>query len=306
MDGRWFRGCAAGMLIGMVGCLSPQVRSPAELVRDNEKNAAKMLKPGAATSVADAEPPRKDKKLKPETLVKLGALKDQAADDAERPQAERDAYRYQARQSYQMAIEQDPKHAQAYMALAGSYLKTGERDKAQATFTKALAMNPKEAGLWFEQGTIYARAKDWPAAVDSLRQATKLDPENKQFQKTLGMSLARCGHYDESYTVLHKCMSEEDARFVLARMSRHLKQTELCQKQLELAMKANPDYAPAREMLDEMSRGKTVNTAKFEEAVPPTPTPKAPEAPKLLPVLMGGIGAAPIAPVKIGFDGITD
>lgn len=301
MDGRWIRGCAAGVLVGMVGCTSPQVRSPAELLRDNEKYT-KALKPAQAES----EPIRKDRKLKPETLVKLGALKDQAAEDPERPQAERDAFRQQARQSYQRAIDQDPKYVRAYMAMAGSFLQSGDRESAQATFSKALSVNPQDAALWFDQGTLYARSKDWSAAVDSLTQATRLDPENKTYQKTLGFALARCGHFEDSYAVLQRCMSEHEARFTLARMYKHLQQPELCQQQLALALKANPEYGPARELLNELAPGQPVTTARFEEPAKPASSPKSAETPGVQPVLMGGGQAVPAAPVKIGFDGIAN
>ena len=50
-----------------------------------------------------AAPPRTS--LKPDTYVKMGVLKEEAADDADRLQPERDALRHEARVSYQKALE---------------------------------------------------------------------------------------------------------------------------------------------------------------------------------------------------------
>jgi tetratricopeptide (TPR) repeat protein len=225
----------------------------------------KTLKAQQAAALTQDPPFPRDKRLKSETLVKLGALKDQAAEEVERPQAERDAFRYQARQAYQKAIEQEPKVALGYVALAGSFMNTGEHDKAYTVFDKGLKANPKSAQLWFELGAVRARAKDWTASLEALQRAGELDPDNKQYQKTLGLTYARTGQYDEAYAVLSRCMSESEARFNVARMLKHLQQNEACQTQLQLALQANPNYAPARELLDELTKSPSVRPASHEE-----------------------------------------
>ena len=285
MDGRWWLGLVAGTLAGTIGCSSWQTRSAGEAMRPTDASAmtAKSLKAQQqAVAAAKEPPPPRDKRLKSETLVKLAALKEQAADDAERPQAERDAFRQQARQAYQKAIDQDSKCTMAYVALAGSYVNTGEQDKAFAVYNKAIKTNPNNAGLWFELGSVHARAKDWTPALECLGQA---------------------GKFDDGYSVLVKCMSESEARYNIARMQKHVGQVSACQRQLQLALQANPDFSPAREMLDELGRGTPVKIVKYEEpakqnaAAPPTDPLNLP------PVLLGGNGPAPAAPPKDGFDG---
>ncbi|HMC63701.1 MAG TPA: tetratricopeptide repeat protein [Gemmataceae bacterium] len=306
MDGRWWLGLVAGTLAGTIGCSSWQTRSAGEAMRPTDASAmtAKSLKAQQqAVAAAKEPPPPRDKRLKSETLVKLAALKEQAADDAERPQAERDAFRQQARQAYQKAIDQDSKCTMAYVALAGSYVNTGEQDKAFAVYNKAIKTNPNNAGLWFELGSVHARAKDWTPALECLGQAAQLEPENKQYQKMYGLALARTGKFDDGYSVLVKCMSESEARYNIARMQKHVGQVSACQRQLQLALQANPDFSPAREMLDELGRGTPVKIVKYEEpakqnaAAPPTDPLNLP------PVLLGGNGPAPAAPPKDGFDG---
>lgn len=305
MDGRWSMRLAAGLLGGVVGCSTPQVQMPGDLAKQSDPPALKQLKAQQqqqAAMAASTDRPTKDKKLKPETLVKVGALKETAADDADRPQVEREGFRYQARQSYQKAIEQNPNYVPAYLALIGSYLRTEETEKAHGVFQKALAANPRDPSLWFEQGTIHARDKNWTAALESLDQAARLDPENKHYVRTYGLALARVGRIDDAYSALAKCMNESDARYSLARMCDHMKHPDVCTQQLELALRANPNHAGARELWDSVSGG-GVKTAKFEEinkpnaAVAGSPEPVKPAA-----VLMGGAHGATPVPVKVGFD----
>lgn len=278
MEGRWTLGIAAGLLAGMAGCSSPQVRSPAEVAKQPDPAALKQLKSlqqQQATVVSDK--PNKDHKLKPETLVKLGALKEVTADEESRPQVERDAFRYQARQSYQKSIDQYPKYSPAYLALAGSLLRTGETDKAHEVFKKGLAANPRDASLWFEQGTVHAREKNWPAALECMAQALRFDPENKHYQKTYGLALARNGYIEDAHATLARCMSDADARFNVARMCLHMQQPDECRRQLDLVFQAKSDHAGARELIEEMSSGNPVKPVNYEEPARPIPAPNSSE-----------------------------
>lgn len=287
MEGRWTLGVAAGLLGGIVGCSTPQVRSPAEVAKQPDPAALKQIKALQKQQTAvTQERPNKDHKLKPETLVKLGALKEVTADEESRPQAERDGFRYQARQSYQKAIDQNPKYAPAYVALAGSYLRTGESDKAHEVFQKALQANPRDASLWFEQGTVLARDKNWDSALECMAQAVKFDPENKHYQKTYGLALARNGRLDEAHAALAHSMSEAEARFNIARMCLHMQHPNECREQLEMVFRANPGHNGARELIEELNGG-GVKPVRFEEPVKPEPTPAQPES-EIPPVVPAG------------------
>jgi tetratricopeptide (TPR) repeat protein len=266
MDGRWPRFLIAGAFAGALGCTMPHLRSSGEAASKSESAALKQLKEQQQKqAAATAAPVDKNRKLKPETLVKVGALKETAADDVNRPQVERDAFRYQARQSYQKAIDQNPKFTQGYLALASSYLRTDENDKAHAVFQKGLAANPRDAALWFEHGTVYAREKNFTQSVECFAQAVQLDPENKHYQKTYGLQLARVGRFDEACEVLGQCMSEAEARYTVARMCHHLQQPDLCRQQLEAALRANPNHAGAKELLETVNPYGMVRPAGYEE-----------------------------------------
>jgi Tfp pilus assembly protein PilF len=278
--------------------------------------------PTAPAMMATAVPPRpaepKRTNLKPETYVSMGNLADVAANEEGHTPAERDSLRLQARQAYEKALKVDPKFAPAYVAMGESYMIGGDRDQAQAWFKKAIEIAPNDAGLWSELGAAQARCKDWPNAIASINKAAGLDPTNKSIQKRYGLTLARAGRYEDGLNVLAKVMPEAEARYTIARMMQHNQQNEAAQVQLDLAMKADPTFQPAREMLAAHSpinqygiqqAGYNQSASmpqQFAPAYAPTPTaPAAAEAPRLPPVLLSsGAPVTRVEPMPVGGLGV--
>jgi tetratricopeptide (TPR) repeat protein len=306
MDGRWKLCLAGGLLAGALGCnttpkqplpLDPAGQQQAAAKQPTVTTPAQLAK---AAPPPPATPPRTH--LKPETYVTMGALKEQAAEEGDRPQAERDAYRYQARQSYQDALKVDPKFAPAYVALAKSYAATDEKDKSQAMFAKAVALKPNDGNLWYEMGAAQARAKDFPAAVQSLTKATQLDPDNKAAQKLLGFTLARGGWYEPALNALAKCMPEAEARYNVGRMMQHNGQAEAAAVQLQLALRADPSFEPARALLS--GGGAAADTGVRQAGY--QASPEQPAAPRVPPVMLGGGAPAPGEPTPVGVAGRSE
>ena len=239
----------------------------------------------------------------------MRALAETAANESERPQAERDGLRHQARQSYEKAIKVDPKYAPAYVALGESYMATGDRDLAQGYFKKATEIAPTDVSLWTELGAAQARCKDWPAAIASMTKATQLDPGNKSLEKNLGFTLARAGRYEEALNTLAKIMPEAEARYNVARMMQHNQQTDAADVQLQLSLKADPAFEPARALLAEHNpiADYGVQQAGYNQPAQaqPAPAPAAAQpavaAPRLAPVQLGGGG--PVEPAAVGVAG---
>ena len=262
MDGRWKLVVAGGILAGAVGCNSMSKRP-------TDQAPPPALTPAQSAKVPPppAEPQRTN--LKPTTYVQMGMLTDQAADEPDRPQAQRDGLRSQARESYQKAIQIDPKFTPAYLALGKSYLTDDERDRAEAEFKKATALAPNDISLWSEIGNAQAQHKNWPAAIACFTRAVQLDPGNKTSQTRLGLTQARAGQYEESLNTLAKIMPEAEARFNVARMMKHNQQSAAASVQLQLALKADPTYEPARELLGEgRPADGGVQQAGYQQAAP--------------------------------------
>lgn len=297
MDGRLKLCLAGGLVAAVVGCNTTQK----QLVPDAPPAAKKPVTTPAQFAKATqatappATAPRAN--LKPETYVTMGDLKEQAAEEGDRPGAEREAFRQQARQSYQQALATDPRYLPAFVALARSYAASEEKDKTQAMFAKALALAPNDANLWYEQGACLARMKDFPAAVQSLNKAAELAPDNATVQKLLGFTLARGGWYEEALNALVRSkMPEAEARYNLARMMQHNRHGDAADTQLRLAVQMDPNNDAARSMLVGAQPGETgVQQTSYQNSAAAV-APAAPQRvdARVPPVTLGGSEPAPI------------
>jgi Flp pilus assembly protein TadD len=97
--------------------------------------------------------------------------------------------------------------------------------------------------------------KEWDAALESLRKAVENDPENRPYISTLAYALARTGHFDESLEYFKRVGTPATAHYNVARMQHHMKQDDLCQHNLAIAVQLDPQLTDARQMLVQLLSG---------------------------------------------------
>jgi Tfp pilus assembly protein PilF len=168
--------------------------------------------------------------------------------------------RDEARRAYQEILKTDPDHIEARRGLARVYASMGDHARAQETYNRALAKHPRDVTLWYEQGMMHDRRKDWAAGAQCFRKALEVDPENQQCLKALGFTLARAGQLADSVTYLTRAMGSAAAAHVnIAQMLLHMSEREpgeqrepreeLARQHLRQALQENPNYERARELL---------------------------------------------------------
>ena len=108
----------------------------------------------------------------------------------------------------------------------------------------------------------YCRVKQWDQAVASFKKSLEMDPENRQVLQTLGFSLARAGHTQDSLEILQKIMTPAQAHYQIGRMLHHVQRDDLCRLELSQALQVDPQFAPARCLL-----------ASLDGPPPTTPSP---------------------------------
>jgi tetratricopeptide (TPR) repeat protein len=270
MDGRqlrrwWLSGC---LVVGAFGCNRNAVQQPwgsssgAQPITGMPMTTAtksfwggSSKKPNAPVEVV-SEPTRQGP-ANPETYAVLANVQVESAYNEETAPASREALLDQARQGYQKALQIDPKNKTALLGLAKYYVRLGEREKAVETYKKYFAANPRDKEVAHEVALAHAQWKDWIGAAAWCEFALKIDPESLSIRKTMAFCLARAGKWEEGFAVMCQVMPEAQARYLMARVLEHQKQPEASRTQLQLAIKADPTYAPAREFLvelDEASR----------------------------------------------------
>ena len=183
------------------------------------------------------------------TCLAYGNFSVQSAADPKRSPPERERLHDQARKAYQQALKIEPTNLQALTALARLYTVMGDQGHAVATYQQAIQTHPKDPSLRYELGMCHARRRQWEPALASLREAVALDPESRSYAHALGFCLARAGCYDESFRTFARLEGEANAHYELARMLHHMNQDALSKQHLGLALSANPELGPARQLL---------------------------------------------------------
>lgn len=265
MDGRrlrrwWLSGC---LVVGAFGCNRNSVQPPwgqsstAQPITGMAMSTptksfwgGSSKKPNPPVEVA-SEPMRKGP-ANPETYAILANVQVESAFNEQTIQASRESLLDQARQGYQKALQLDPKNKTALLGLAKYYVRLSDREKAVETYKKYFAIYPKDKDVAHEVALAHAQWKDWAGAAAWCEFALKIDPESLTIRKTMAFCLARAGKWDEGFAVMCQVMPEAQARYLMARVLEHQKQPEASRMQLQLALKADPAYAPARDFLAEL------------------------------------------------------
>ncbi|MCE9566577.1 MAG: tetratricopeptide repeat protein [Planctomycetes bacterium] len=258
MDGRWIRKwlLASCVIPGALGCKTTRTPwdAPAGTASgmpsvSDKKSIWDSTKTSVPVEVA-IEP--KKGPPAPATLVAIADLQLERALDDKAAVANRQELLDTARQGYQKALQQDPKNSTAMIGLARFYTRLGEREKAVDEFKKYLTIYPTDKVVAHEVAVAHAQWKDWAGAISWCEFALKIDPENLSTRKTMAFCYARAGKWEDGLRVMMQVMPEAPARFQIARAMDHQNDVAGCKAQLELALKADPNFADARDYLIEL------------------------------------------------------
>jgi tetratricopeptide (TPR) repeat protein len=239
--------------------------------------------------VTDKDLPKRQPKAS--TCVALGNFQLQAAVDIERSPAQKTEMYEMGRKYFQQAIKSDAKCKEAYVGLAQAYQELGDHEREVATYQKAISIFSKDASFSYALGICHARHKEWDQAIDRLKAANHIDPENRQYANALAFGLARAGRYDESLACFTKLVGEAQAHYNVARMLCHVHDTARSKQHLQMALRIQPDFAEARQLLADLEKEPETTTQGLARVAyqspyqslddplePASPTPAKPAA----------------------------
>jgi tetratricopeptide (TPR) repeat protein len=112
----------------------------------------------------------------------------------------------QAIASYEKAIELNPKYALAYHNMGISYAKKGEYDKAISSYKKAIELNPKYTLAYYNMGNNYGNKGEYDKAIASYEKAISLNPKDDSAYRNMGYSYANKGEYDKAIASYEKAI----------------------------------------------------------------------------------------------------
>jgi len=192
--------------------------------------------------------------MSPETLVACADVQLASAFDEKLPPPGRQELLDAAREKYQKALQQAPKNRAALLGLARYYARVEDREKAIKHYKDYLKLYPTDKDVAHEVARAHAQWRDWPGAVAWCEFTLKIDPENLAVRKTMAFCLARDGQWERGFQAMYEVMPEAQARYLMARVLEHQNHIAQSRAQVQLALKADPNYADAREFLAELDQ----------------------------------------------------
>lgn len=123
-----------------------------------------------------------------------------------------------AEAAYRTAMRQDRQFMAAYLNLADLYRSAGRETEAHAVLREALAVAPREAAVHHALGLQRVRAQEYDAALEYLRRAHELAPDNAEYGFIYAVALHDTGSAQRALTVLRRLAAAHpaDARIAQA------------------------------------------------------------------------------------------
>ncbi len=243
----------ASALFG-VGCINLQ---PNKVITNSPGTPnSKVAKIEETPKAKPADGPKRN--ALPQTEIAVGRLKEEEAEsDAVKKNPELQArYREEARRAYFQALKIDPNNLDAMRQIGKLYAKLGDCDRAQDTFKKAMVKYPKDAGLWYDLGTCHQRRRDFAESVRCFSKALELDPENRDYMKHLGITLAWTGRINDGLSLLTRAYGSASlANYYIACIYDQREQPDQAKLYLRASLRENPNLDKAQILLDHLERG---------------------------------------------------
>ncbi len=128
------------------------------------------------------------------------------------------------------AVKLDPHFVEAREGLAALYEQLKGREAAIAEYQRAIQEDPQnEARYCYRIAQMYFLERQWQPALEWLRRADRLKPDDFHVQRMIGFCLERQGKWQEAEqhwsNLLRKNANDVNVRRGLERVRRHLNNT---------------------------------------------------------------------------------
>ena len=131
-----------------------------------------------------------------------------------------------AEASYQKAVNIEPKLVSPYINLADLYRRQQRDEEGKTVLEKALSQNPDEPSVHYSLGLLYIREGEQEKAMGYLEKAAQLAPAEARYQYVYGIGLNSMGRSDEALVILISALNKNpfnrDILFALATINNDL------------------------------------------------------------------------------------
>jgi Tfp pilus assembly protein PilF len=150
-----------------------------------------------------------------------------------------------------MATSLDPKLTEAHNLLGVAYDKKGFNDRARESFEKAVKME-EDADTLNNLGFSLYQNGNYRAAVDRLKRAAKLAPQDERILNNLGLAYCRLGKIDEAYKAFSRAMGPLTGNLNTAKMLERFGREDDAIRYYEAARQIDPMNSFALQRLSDL------------------------------------------------------
>ena len=166
-----------------------------------------------------------------------------------------------AEQLYLKAAEIDPELHQADINLGDLYLNKNDFAGAERFYRRAMHKAPQSADAYFKLGALYGRMQKFDEAETTFRQGAELgQPRSIDYTNWGNIYFAR--KQPQQATEYYRLAIGQDSTFTQAyfnlavTLANYGYPVDSARVYLQKALKTNPDFQPARELLDRINDGR--------------------------------------------------
>lgn len=179
-----------------------------------------------------------------------------------------------ARQSYRIALEENPKSLEAKLGLARLDQLAGRTAEAEEGFQNALKSRPGDPQALNALGQFYASQKQWTKALALLEEAADAAPNELTYRYHFAVAMAQSGDMNGAFPHFQQALGEAEAHYNVGFLLAEQGHKDMARQRFQKALAINPGLTQAQMMLDELDP--KVKDATFAQASAPRWPAKAP------------------------------
>ena len=150
---------------------------------------------------------------------------------------------------YEQALQTDPQDSRSMVALARTSDRAGDLGRAEAIYSQAAELRPQDAAILNDLGLCYAKQGKLDAAIEVLDRAVRESPNSVRYRNNLATILVNTGRSDAALQQLSSVHGTAVAHYNVGFLLSKRGEAELARRHLTLALQANPQLEPARQVL---------------------------------------------------------
>jgi len=176
----------------------------------------------------------------------------------------------EARKSYDRALSENPRSVEAVLGLARLDQLADKPKEAEAGFQRALKMRPGDPEVLAACGQLYASQKRWPEAMQYLNAAVVAAPSVVMYKHELAKAEIRAGEINAGLAVFTQLVGPDKAHYNVAFLLAKEGKSDAAALECRAALSVNPQFEPARTMLNQIQNHQVVGDPRGMNRPSPT------------------------------------